>query len=159
MRQDLNKTLYRPAFEHDACGIGFVARTTGVAGHDILSLALSAITCMEHRAGVDADGLSGDGAGILTQLPHRLLAAEIEALPEPGDYALGMLPMISFRPPLFPIRPMATTITVSQKAMDRPREPGVRPSRQIGPVSQPRPPRQRFKGARPGRLNGHSRTG
>lgn len=86
----VTKTLYRPEFEHDACGIGFVARTTGVPGHDILAMALESIGCMEHRAGVDADGLSGDGAGILTQIPHRLLKGEIENLPDPGDYALGM---------------------------------------------------------------------
>ncbi|HMR63326.1 MAG TPA: glutamate synthase-related protein [Anaerolineae bacterium] len=85
-----HKTLYRPEFEHDACGIGFVARTTGVPGHDIVAYALESIACMEHRAGVDADGKSGDGAGILTQLPHRLLASEIEDLPAPGDYAVGM---------------------------------------------------------------------
>ena len=87
---DLSKTLYRPEFEHDACGTGFIARTTGVPGHDIVELALEAIGRMEHRSGINADGLSGDGAGILTHIPHRLLAAEIEDLPEPGDYALGM---------------------------------------------------------------------
>ena len=88
---DQYQTLYRPEFEHDACGVGFVARKTGQAGHDILQLALEAVGRMEHRSAIDADGLSGDGAGILTQIPHKLLAAEIDDLPEPGDYALGML--------------------------------------------------------------------
>ena len=83
-------TLYHPEFEHDACGIGFVARTTGHPGHDIVELALEALGCMEHRSGIDADGLSGDGAGILTHIPHRLLSDEIADLPGPGDYALGM---------------------------------------------------------------------
>lgn len=82
--------LYRPEFERDACGIGFVARTTGHPGHDIVDLALEAVGCMEHRSGIDADGLSGDGAGILTHIPHRLLAAELAGLPAPGDYAVGM---------------------------------------------------------------------
>jgi glutamate synthase (ferredoxin) len=86
----LNNSLYRPEFEHDACGIGFIARTTGVPGHDIVELALEAIGRMAHRSGVDADGLSGDGAGMLTHIPHKLLAAEIDDLPKPGDYALGM---------------------------------------------------------------------
>ena len=85
------KTLYRPQFEHDACGIGFVARTTGEPGHDIVQMALEAVGNMEHRSGIDADGLSGDGAGILTHIPHRLLASEIDNLPAPGNYGLGML--------------------------------------------------------------------
>ena len=89
--QDLTKTLYRPQFEHDACGVGFIARTTAQPGHDILQLALEAIGCMKHRSGIDADGQSGDGAGVLTQIPHRLLATEIDDLPEPGDYGVGML--------------------------------------------------------------------
>ncbi|MCB0209319.1 MAG: glutamate synthase subunit alpha, partial [Anaerolineae bacterium] len=87
---DHYRTMYRPEFEHDACGLGFVARTTGVPGHDILAMALESIGCQEHRGGVDADGLSGDGAGILTQIPHRLLASEIATLPKQGDYAVGM---------------------------------------------------------------------
>ena len=85
------QTLYRPEFEHDACGVGFIARTTGRAGHDIVQMALQAVGAMKHRSGHDADGLSGDGAGVMTQIPHRLLSAEIATLPEPGDYALGML--------------------------------------------------------------------
>lgn len=83
--------LYRPELEHDACGVGFIARTTGQAGHDIVEMALEAVSCMKHRSGIDADGQSGDGAGLLIQIPHRLLAEEITALPSPGDYAVGML--------------------------------------------------------------------
>lgn len=84
-------SLYRPGFEHDACGVGFIARTTGRAGHDMVQMALEAVGKMKHRSGMDADGQSGDGAGLLTQIPHRLLAAEVTDLPEPGDYGLGML--------------------------------------------------------------------
>jgi glutamate synthase (ferredoxin) len=87
---DLSKTLYRPEFEHDACGIGFIARPSGAASHDVIKLGLEAVGCMEHRSGIDADGLSGDGAGILSQIPHQLLADEIADLPAAGDYALGM---------------------------------------------------------------------
>lgn len=89
------RTLYHPQFEHDACGVGFIARTTGQAGHDILQMSLEALAHMKHRAGIDADGLSGDGAGIMTQIPHQLLAQEIDTLPAPGDYAVGVL----FLPP------------------------------------------------------------
>lgn len=84
-------SLYRPQFEHDACGVGFIARTTGRAGHDIVQMALEAVGKMKHRSGIDADGQSGDGAGLLTQIPHRLLAGDVADLPEPGDYGLGML--------------------------------------------------------------------
>jgi glutamate synthase (ferredoxin) len=86
----LNQTLYRPEFERDACGVGFVARTSGQPGHDMVQLALQAVGCMKHRSGIDADGQSGDGAGVMTQVPHRLLADEIPDLPARGDYALGM---------------------------------------------------------------------
>ena len=87
---DQTRLLYRAQFEHDACGVGFIARTTGQPGHDIVQFALEAVRCMKHRSGVDADGRTGDGAGLLTQIPHRLLAAEIDDLPQPGDYAVGM---------------------------------------------------------------------
>ncbi len=88
--QDLTKTLYRPEFEGAAGGVGFIARTTGRAGHNILKLALEAVGRMEHRRALGADGHTGDGAGVMTQLPHRLLAGEVGDLPQPGDYALGM---------------------------------------------------------------------
>ncbi len=86
-----NQSLYRPEFERDACGVGFIARTTGQPGHDIVEMALESVGCMKHRAGIDADGFSGDGAGILTQIPHRLLANDIADLPPAGDYAVGIL--------------------------------------------------------------------
>jgi glutamate synthase (ferredoxin) len=122
-----------PHSEHDACGIGFIARTTGTPGHDILRLALEAISCMKHRGGVDADGLSGDGAGILTQIPHRLLTAEIEDLPAPGDYAVGML----FLPADRDLEPSNGHASLTQQAIDLvettlrqmlPSSPGFRPS-------------------------------
>ncbi len=90
MLQQEQHNLYRPEFEHAACGIGFIARTTGVPGYDIVSLALEAIGRMAHRSGIDADGLSSDGTGILLHLPHGILADEVEDLPAAGDYALGM---------------------------------------------------------------------
>ena len=65
-------TLYDPAFEHDACGVGFVADTQGRAGAHILPLALSALGRMAHRGAVDADGKTGDGAGVTTQIPYAV---------------------------------------------------------------------------------------
>ena len=85
--------LYHPRYEHDACGIGFVARTDGARSHEVLQLALGALCNLEHRGGTDADGKSGDGAGIMTQVPHDLLVAELRELglsaPAPGDLGLA----------------------------------------------------------------------
>ena len=85
--------LYDPRWEHDACGIGFVARTDRARSHEVLKLALGALCNLEHRGGTDADGKSGDGAGILTQLPYDLLVAELRDLgitpPPIGDLGLA----------------------------------------------------------------------
>ena len=64
------KGLYREDFEHDACGIGAVVSIDGLKSHSILDRALCIVEKLEHRAGKDADGETGDGVGILTQIPH-----------------------------------------------------------------------------------------
>jgi glutamate synthase (ferredoxin) len=78
--QTPRRGLYDPRFEHDACGIGFVARLSGAPSHDILRMALDAVGNMAHRGGVDADGKSGDGAGVLTQIPRAFFARELARL-------------------------------------------------------------------------------
>lgn len=87
--------LYDPTFEKDACGMGFVAHIKGKVSHDIVSQALTMLTNMEHRGGQGSEPNSGDGAGILLQIPHRFFAAEAEKLgyrlPEAGQYGVGML--------------------------------------------------------------------
>lgn len=86
--------LYDPRFEHDACGIGFVARLNGEPSHLILAQALTAVSHMAHRGGVAADGKSGDGAGVLTQIPRALFARElaVRGIRYPvEDLAVGML--------------------------------------------------------------------
>src|SRR5215211_452444 len=86
--------LYDPRFEHDACGIGFVARLSGAASHDILAMALTAVGNMAHRGGVGADGKSGDGAGVLTQIPRAFFARELAQLGisyPVEDLAVGMI--------------------------------------------------------------------
>src|SRR5215471_13963973 len=70
--------LYDPLFEHDACGVGFVARLSGQPGHDIVAKAVEAVANLSHRGAVAADGKSGDGSGVLTQIPRRLVARELE---------------------------------------------------------------------------------
>ncbi|WP_026973485.1 glutamate synthase large subunit [Aliagarivorans marinus] len=87
--------LYRPDFEHDSCGIGFVAHLKGRKSHDVIENALTMLTCMEHRGGTGCDVDSGDGAGILIQLPHEFFKEETSKnginLPQPGDYGVGMV--------------------------------------------------------------------
>ncbi|MBI3090019.1 MAG: glutamate synthase large subunit [Candidatus Tectomicrobia bacterium] len=72
--------LYNPAHEHAACGVGFVAHISGRPSHDIVAQAVQAVENLTHRGAVSADAKTGDGAGVLTQLPRRLLAREIAAL-------------------------------------------------------------------------------
>jgi len=87
--------LYDPVFEHDACGIGLLANIKGVKSHEIVSDALEILCRLKHRGGQGSDPTSGDGAGILTQIPHKLFAQECAAsgipLPEAGGYGVGML--------------------------------------------------------------------
>ncbi len=87
--------LYSPAFEHDACGIGMIVDIAGRRSHEIVSQALRILLNLEHRGGTGAEPDTGDGAGILTQLPHALLERECHllgiGLPAPGRYGVGML--------------------------------------------------------------------
>ncbi|RKW71031.1 glutamate synthase large subunit [Galactobacter caseinivorans] len=82
--------LYDPANEKDACGLAVVATLHGAPTHDLVQKALEALRRLEHRGAVGADEGSGDGAGLLTQIPHEFLAAEVDfALPAPGHYVVG----------------------------------------------------------------------
>ena len=89
------KGLYDPAYEHDACGVGFVAHIKGQKSHAIVSQALKILENLDHRGAVGADELMGDGAGILIQLPDALYRAEMArqgvSLPPPGEYGVGMV--------------------------------------------------------------------
>ena len=69
--------LYDPAYEHDACGIGFVAHLRGERSHDIVRDALGLLVNLAHRSATGGDAETGDGAGILIQLPHALLRARV----------------------------------------------------------------------------------
>ena len=90
----MNNTLYREEFEHDACGIGAVVSIKGEQSHSIVSDALSIVEKLQHRAGKDAEGKTGDGVGILVQVSHdffKLAAAEAGiTLPGEREYGVGM---------------------------------------------------------------------
>jgi glutamate synthase (NADPH/NADH) large chain len=81
--------LYRPQYEHDACGIGFVAQMDGQRNHQTIKQGLQLLINLHHRGG-ENNG-TGDGAGMLLQIPHRFFQREISDLPEIGQYSVGML--------------------------------------------------------------------
>ena len=91
--------LFDPAFERDACGVGFIADMKGRKSHKIVEDALQILANLEHRGAVGADPLSGDGAGILIQIPHAFLKEETQKLgfelPDPGRYGVGHIFMPS----------------------------------------------------------------
>ena len=83
--------MYNPAFEKDACGLAMVATLRGEPGHDIIALALEALRNLEHRGAIGSDAGTGDGAGILTQMPDAFLRAVTSfELPPVGEYAAGL---------------------------------------------------------------------
>src|ERR1700758_2696235 len=87
--------LFDPALEKDSCGVGFIADIKGRKSHQIVSDALTILLNLEHRGAVGADPRAGDGAGILTQIPHKFFAKKAAELgfklPAPGEYAVGTL--------------------------------------------------------------------
>ena len=87
--------LYDPQFEHDACGIGFMANIKGIKSHDVVEQAIKILINMTHRGGCGAEEQTGDGAGILIQVPHKFLTkvchVEKIDLPNEGEYAVGMV--------------------------------------------------------------------
>ncbi|MFL5502232.1 MAG: glutamate synthase large subunit [Gemmatimonadaceae bacterium] len=93
--------LYDPAYEHDACGIGFVANIHGARSRDIVEKSLQLLVNLSHRSAVAADSCTGDGAGVLLQVPHaflrRVCAPWGIALPDAGSYGIGMVFLPSSR--------------------------------------------------------------
>ena len=86
--------LYRQQFEHDNCGIGAVVNITGQKSHETVANALTIVENLEHRAGKDAEGKTGDGVGILLQISHSFFKNTCESLGvflgEEGTYGIGM---------------------------------------------------------------------
>jgi glutamate synthase (NADPH) large chain len=87
--------LYDPRHEHDACGLGFIAHIKDSKSHAIVAQGLQILKNLTHRGATGADPLQGDGAGILIQIPHTFLVRECArlgiALPDPGEYGVGMI--------------------------------------------------------------------
>ena len=87
--------LYDPQFEHDACGLGFVVNMKGKKSHQLVSDALQILVNLDHRGACGCEANTGDGAGILIQVPHDFLAAQTAklgfTLPAAGQYGVGMM--------------------------------------------------------------------
>ena len=97
MRKEMesqNRGLYRESFEHDNCGIGAIVNIKGKKTHSTVAGALSIVEQLEHRAGKDAEGKTGDGVGILTQIPHGFFKKVCQPLgiklKDERDYGVGM---------------------------------------------------------------------
>ena len=95
MKELQEKSLYDGSYEHDACGIGFIANLKGKKSHKIIDDALRMLENMEHRGAVGFEENTGDGAGVLLQMPHDFFTEECEkigiSLPDYGKYGVGMI--------------------------------------------------------------------
>ena len=83
--------MYDPAYEHDACGVGLLANINGSKSHEIVEKGLQVLENMEHRGAEGADERTGDGAGIMVQIPHEFILLQGIPVPEKGRYGVAMV--------------------------------------------------------------------
>jgi len=83
--------MYQPGFEHDGCGIGFVAQIKGKKSHSIIRMGLEVLINMAHRGAEGADSKTGDGAGILLQIPRDFYLIQGYQLPPEGQFGTGII--------------------------------------------------------------------
>lgn len=90
-----NQGLYHPSFEHDSCGVGFIANIKSRKSHQLVMDAITMLECMSHRGACGCEANTGDGAGILIQIPHEFFTNECNKLgiklPPYGQYAVGLV--------------------------------------------------------------------
>ncbi len=94
MQQNRNlkrQGLYDPSYEHDACGVGLLANIRGVKSHEIIEKGLQVLEHMVHRGAEGADPKTGDGAGIMVQIPHEFILLQGITVPEKGRYGTGLI--------------------------------------------------------------------
>jgi len=91
LKYPIAQGLYYPENEHDACGVGFVVRITGEKTHDIVERGLQVLENMVHRGAEGADHKTGDGAGLLIQIPHEFILLQGIPVPEKGHYGTGLV--------------------------------------------------------------------
>ena len=85
------KGLYNSDYEHDACGVGMVVNIHGNKSHELVDNALKVLENMRHRGAEGADGRTGDGAGIMLQIPHEFILLQGIPVPEKGKYGTGLV--------------------------------------------------------------------
>lgn len=90
-RQPESVGLYQAAYEHDACGVGMLVNIHGEKSHDMIESALKVLENMHHRGAEGADNKTGDGAGIMVQIPHEFILLQGIPVPEKGRYGTGLL--------------------------------------------------------------------
>ena len=83
--------LYAPAYEHDACGVGMIVNLNGSKSHELVDSALRVLENMKHRGAEGADNKTGDGAGIMVQIPHEFILLQGIPVPEKGKYGTGLI--------------------------------------------------------------------
>ena len=89
--------LYNAEYEHDACGVGMIVNINGDKSHELVDSALTVLENMKHRGAEGADNKTGDGAGILLQIPHEFILLQGIPVPEKGKYGTGL----AFAPSVF----------------------------------------------------------
>lgn len=89
--QHAGEGLYRPEHEHDACGVGMIVNIHGNKSHELVDAALKVLENMKHRGAEGADNKTGDGAGILLQIPHEFILLQGIPVPEKGKYGTGLV--------------------------------------------------------------------
>ena len=87
----MEKGLYNAAYEHDACGVGMVVNIHGNKSHELVDNALKVLENMRHRGAEGADNKTGDGAGIMLQIPHEFILLQGIPVPEKGKYGTGLV--------------------------------------------------------------------
>ena len=83
--------LYDPRFEHDACGVGLLVNVRGIKSHHLVEKGLQVLEHMVHRGAEGADPKTGDGAGIMVQIPHEFILLQGIPVPEKGRYGTGLV--------------------------------------------------------------------
>ena len=87
----MNKGLYQSDYEHDACGVGMIVNIHGNKSHELVDNALKVLENMRHRGAEGADNKTGDGAGIMLQIPHEFILLQGIPVPEKGKYGTGLV--------------------------------------------------------------------
>ena len=91
LEKTIGKGLYHSDYEHDACGVGMIVNIHGNKSHELVDSALKVLENMKHRGAEGADNKTGDGAGILLQIPHEFILLQGIPVPEKGHYGTGLV--------------------------------------------------------------------